>query len=123
MNGRLPAQPLPGSGLFCRPRLEHRGTGGIIGAEGARSGGMRTVRQRLWIAALVGASVSVLLCLLTYAGYVTQTRGAQMFFFGLQAIGWFATLTLRGIHSAKTADFILIGVPVNALVYALVAFG
>src|SRR5437879_6174215 len=96
---------------------------GLLEQKAQGGGGMRTVRQRVWIAALVGASVSVLLCLLTYAGYVTQTHWAQMFFFGLQTIGWFATLTLRGTHSTNTADFILMGVPVNALVYALVAFG
>jgi len=43
-------------------------------------------------------------------------------FFGLQLIGWFATMMLLGVHSATKMHYAGIAIPINALVYAAIIF-
>ena len=39
-----------------------------------------------------------------------------------QLIGFFACMLLRGVHSATKMDYVLIALPINAVVYASVIF-
>jgi hypothetical protein len=74
-----------------------------------------SVKRRIWIAALTGLVLSDALYLLLYR---THNRALVW----PQAIGLYVCMLLRGVHSASEADFILISIPINALVYALFIF-
>jgi hypothetical protein len=72
--------------------------------------------KRASIAILAGLLLSVALYLVSYAS-------SSLLFYRPQAIGFYLTMLLRGVHTASRMDFVIIGIPTNALVYALVIFG
>lgn len=74
---------------------------------------MKQLQKRIWLAILVGMLLSVSFFLL---GYATPNR----FLYGVQVVGLYVCWLVEGIHSATTADYALIAVPVNAILYALV---
>jgi hypothetical protein len=39
-----------------------------------------------------------------------------------QIVGWLACIILRGVHTATVTDFVLIAIPINAAIYAVVIF-
>jgi hypothetical protein len=69
-------------------------------------------KRRVWIAALGGLLLSIALFLLFHLTFSSLVYWPQ-------AIGLYVCLLLRGVHSASEADFILISIPINAVVYAL----
>jgi hypothetical protein len=72
--------------------------------------------KRALIAILAGLLLSVVLYLVSYAS-------SGLLFYRPQAIGFYLTMLLRGVHTASRMDFVIIGIPTNALVYASVIFG
>ena len=74
-----------------------------------------SLKRRIWIAALTGLFLSDALYLLSY-----RTHNHALYW--PQAIGFFLTMLLRGVHSASETDFAVISIPTNALVYASVIF-
>ena len=72
-------------------------------------------RQRARNAALGGFLLSGALFLLFHVTF-------SPFVYWPQAIGIFLTMLLRGVHSASEFDFVVIGIPTNALIFALVIF-
>jgi hypothetical protein len=56
---------------------------------------------------------------LSDALYLLSYRTHNQALFWPQAIGFSVRMLLRGVHSASEADFILISIPINAVVYAL----
>lgn len=77
---------------------------------------MNNRRKRACVAVVIGILLSVVLFLLSYA-----TRNE--FLAAPQWAGFFITMLLRGIHSASKTDYALIGIPINAAIYALIIFG
>jgi hypothetical protein len=75
-----------------------------------------SLERSVWIAILAGLLLSVVLYLVSYAS-------SGLLFYRPQAIGFYLTMLLRGVHTASKMDFVFIGVPTNALVYASVIFG
>lgn len=75
-----------------------------------------SLRRRALIAILAGLLLSAALYLLTY---VTHSQ----FFYWPQMIGFYVTVLLRGVHSASKTDYVIIGIPTNAIVFASVIFG
>ena len=73
-------------------------------------------KRHAWIAIISGSLLSAAFFLLTYS---ERSRGM---FFGLQLIGWFATMMLLGVHSATKMHYAEIAIPINALVYAAIIF-
>jgi hypothetical protein len=68
------------------------------------------------MAILAGLLLSVTLFLFSY---VTDSQ----LWYWPQAIGFYLTMLLRGVHLASAFDFVTMSVPTNALIYALVIFG
>jgi hypothetical protein len=75
-----------------------------------------SVKRRIWIAAFSGLFLSVALYLISYGRHNHALLWPQ-------AIGLYVCLLLRGVHSASETDFILISIPINAVVYALFILG
>jgi len=72
--------------------------------------------RSVWIGILAGLLLSVVLYLVSYAS-------SGLLFYRPQAIGFYLTMLLRGVHTASGMNFVIIGIPTNALVYASVIFG
>jgi hypothetical protein len=72
-------------------------------------------RQRARNATLGGLLLSGALFLLFHVTF-------SPFVYWPQAIGFYVTMLLRGVHTASRTDFVIIGIPTNALVYASVIF-
>jgi len=77
---------------------------------------MSSIQQRVWVAILAGSLISVAL-------YVGSYSAPIRFMFWLQAIGFYACMVIRGVHTATKTDFVMIAIPINAAVYAVVIFG
>lgn len=75
-----------------------------------------SLRKRAWIAVGFGSCVSVVLFLLSYATH-------SLFLTWLQVIGFFICILIRGIDSATKTDYVVISIPINAAIYALMIFG
>jgi len=67
-------------------------------------------------AALGGLLLSVALFLLFHVTF-------SPFVYWPQVVGLYVCMLLRGVHSASEIDFVVISIPTNALIYALVIFG
>jgi len=74
-----------------------------------------SVKRRIWIAALTGLFLSDALYFLLYR---THNRALVW----PQAIGLYVCMLLRGVHSASELDFVVISIPTNALIFALIIF-
>jgi hypothetical protein len=72
-------------------------------------------RQRARNATLGGLLLSGALFLLFHVTF-------SPFVYWPQAIGFYVTMFLRGVPMASRTDFVIIGIPTNALVYASVIF-
>jgi hypothetical protein len=72
------------------------------------------VRQA-WIAVITGFAISATLF---YSSYATDSDLLAL----PQAIGFWACMVLRGVHSATKMDFALIALPINAAIYAMCIF-
>jgi len=72
-----------------------------------------SLKRRIGFAALTGLLLSVLLYVLSYGTH-------NLALYWPQVIGFFLTMLLRGVHSASEADFAIICIPTNAVVYAAV---
>jgi hypothetical protein len=72
--------------------------------------------QRAWVAILAGSLISVALFTAAYSF-------PHDFLYWPQAVGFYACIVLRGIHTATKTDFAIIGIPVNAAIYAVALFG
>jgi hypothetical protein len=75
-----------------------------------------SLRQRARNAALGGLLLSGALSLLFHVTF-------SPFVYWQQAIGFYVCMLLRGVHSASEIDFVVISIPTNALICALVIFG
>jgi hypothetical protein len=72
--------------------------------------------KQLWIAVVIGFSISAMLF---NAAYATNSSFLTM----PQLIGFFVCMLLRGgVHSATKADYALIALPVNGAIYAAIIF-
>ena len=69
-----------------------------------------------WAAITAGLLLSTALFLGSYYSPIH-------FLYWPQAIGFFACMVLRGVHTATKADFAMIAIPVNAAIYSVVIFG
>ena len=68
--------------------------------------------RRIWIALTAGCGVSALLF---YFSYATDSVLLTL----LQYAGFAVCMVLRGgVHSATKTDYALIGIPINAAIYA-----
>jgi hypothetical protein len=74
-----------------------------------------SIKRRARIAGLAGLLLSVALYLLSRAS-------GGLLFYWPQTIGFYVTMLLRGVHTASKADFVIIGIPTNSVVYASVVF-
>ncbi len=74
---------------------------------------MRSFPRQLLISIVAGLCLSAVLF---FSSYATQSTAL----FWPQAIGIFICWLLRGVHTATKADYALIAIPVNAVVYAAV---
>jgi hypothetical protein len=74
-----------------------------------------TAKKRAIVAAIAGISISAILLFLSYA-----TRNDALY--SPQALGFWLTMVLRGVDSATKADYALVAIPTNGLLYALVLF-
>jgi hypothetical protein len=70
---------------------------------------------QIWISLGAGLAISGLLLWLSYA-----TRSSALYL--PQFAGFLACMLLRGVHSATKADYLLIALPTNAIVYAALIF-
>jgi hypothetical protein len=55
--------------------------------------------------------------------FVGSYSSPTAFLYWPQAIGFFACMVLRGVHTATKADFAMIAIPVNAAIYSVVILG
>jgi len=79
------------------------------------------LRKDAWIAVLAGLLLAVVLWLASY--WMGDSHNVFNYFvFGLQFMGWWACIVLRGIHSATMTDFGEIGIPINAVIYTAAIF-
>jgi len=76
---------------------------------------LRNPKKQLLIAVVLGFALSEALFNLACA---TRSDVLAM----PQLIGFFACMLLRGVHSATKMDYVLIALPINAVVYASVIF-
>ena len=80
-----------------------------------------TLRKHALIAVIAGLLLAVVLWLASY--WVGDSHNVFNYFvFGLQFMGWWACIVLRGIHSATMRDFAEIGIPSNAVIYTAAIF-
>jgi hypothetical protein len=73
---------------------------------------------------VAGSLLSVALWFAVYrvAESSWRSTGFSHFLFWLQVIGWWPCIVFRGVHSATKTDFAVIGIPINAGIYAAVIF-
>lgn len=76
---------------------------------------MREPAKQLWIAGVSGFAMSAALFSLAYAMHSTVLAAPQF-------IGFFVCMVFRGVHSATEIDYAIIGIPVNAAIYAAFIF-
>jgi hypothetical protein len=77
---------------------------------------LNAIQQRVWIAALAGSLISVALYFVSYSF-------PSSFLLWLQSVGVYATIVIRGLHTATKTDFAMIAIPINAAVYAVAILG
>ena len=84
---------------------------------------MSKQKKQIWIAVSGGCGVSALLFYFSYAiGSVSNSVVALLLTLP-QYAGFLICMLLRGgIHSATKTDYALIGVPINAAIYAAVIY-
>jgi hypothetical protein len=71
--------------------------------------------KHVWVSIFVGVAISATLFVASYSAHLD-------FLYWLQAIGFYATMAVRGVHAATKTDFATIAIPVNGAVYALAVF-
>jgi hypothetical protein len=76
-----------------------------------RGGAHMTNRQRALIAGAAGIVISAAL-------FVTSYQFGSSILFWPQVFGFYICILTRGFHTATRADFALIALPINAVLYA-----
>jgi len=76
---------------------------------------MSKSQKRVWMAIAIGSSISITLCLASYAAH-------SSFLTRLQTPGFLVCIWMRGLESATKADVAEIAVPINAAIYAVIVF-
>lgn len=71
--------------------------------------------KQMWIAAVAGFAISVLLF---WLAYLTRSDALAP----PQFIGFYICMLLRGVESASNTDYALIALPINGLIYAAVIY-